>query len=63
MDRQLETYDDFDDDTANVEVPTRRLVDGNASSRSSSKLSQLIIAANPNKRKVLTLFQFNLKCF
>lgn len=64
MDRQFETYDDFDDDTANVEVPTRRLVDGNASSRSSSKLSQLIIASNPNKRKVLlTLFQFNLKCF
>lgn len=54
LNRQLETYDDFDDDTANVEVPTRRLVDANASSRSSSKLSQLIIAANPNKRKVIS---------
>ncbi|GMN36219.1 hypothetical protein TIFTF001_005847 [Ficus carica] len=54
LNRQLETYDDFDDDTANVEVPTRKLVDANASSRSSSKLSQLIIAANPNKRKVIS---------
>lgn len=62
MNRQLETYDDFDDDTANVEVPSRGLINGNASSRSSRKLSQLV-AANPNKPKVEASFELNFKCF
>ncbi|EXB55208.1 Something about silencing protein 10 [Morus notabilis] len=53
LNRQLETYDDFDDDTANVEAPSRGLINGNASSRSSRKLSQLV-AANPNKPKVVS---------
>ncbi|KAF3451037.1 hypothetical protein FNV43_RR07126 [Rhamnella rubrinervis] len=50
---ELETYDDFDDDAVNVEGATRGLNNGHKSSLSSSKLSQLV-AANPNKLKVIS---------
>lgn len=56
MNRELETYDDFDDDAVNVEGATHGLNNGHKSSLSSSKLSHLV-AANPNKIKVIsTLF-------
>ncbi|PON77678.1 Sas10/Utp3/C1D [Parasponia andersonii] len=50
LNRKLETYGDFDDDAADVKM---RLGNGHASSLSSTKLSQLI-AANPNKPKVVS---------
>lgn len=58
--RKLETYGDFDDDTSNVQVSSRGLINGHASSLSSSKLSRLI-AANPNKPKVQIVFVMGLK--
>lgn len=51
MNRELETYDDFDDDAVNVKGTIPVLSNGHASSLSSSKLSHLI-ASNPNKLKV-----------
>lgn len=54
MNRELETYDDFDDDAVNIEGANRGLSNGHASFLSSSKLSHLI-AAKPEKLKVSNL--------
>ncbi|KAK2641974.1 hypothetical protein Ddye_023737 [Dipteronia dyeriana] len=50
---QLETHDDFDDDTMDVERSTLGLSNGHVSSSHSSKLSQLA-TARPNKAKVIS---------
>ncbi|XP_062090080.1 protein THALLO [Humulus lupulus] len=49
LNRKLETYDDFDDDTGNAQVAARGLTNGHASSLSSSKFSQLLAAGNKSK--------------
>ncbi|KAH7547581.1 hypothetical protein FEM48_Zijuj01G0325000 [Ziziphus jujuba var. spinosa] len=53
LNRELETYDDFDDDAVNIEGANRGLSNGHASFLSSSKLSHLI-AAKPEKLKVVS---------
>ncbi|OMP06661.1 Sas10/Utp3/C1D [Corchorus capsularis] len=50
---QLETYDDFADDTMDVEGAARGLSNGHAGSQQSSKVSQLI-TAKQNKSKVVS---------
>lgn len=49
--RQLETFDDFDDDALGVERGTLGMSNGHVSSLRSSKISQLV-TAQPNKPKV-----------
>lgn len=49
--RQLETFDDFDDDATVVERGTVGMSNGHVSSLRSSKISQLV-PAQPSKPKV-----------
>ncbi|XP_030492048.2 protein THALLO [Cannabis sativa] len=51
LNRKLETYDDFDDDTGNAQVAAQGLTNGRAGSLSSLKFAQLLAA---NKSKVVS---------